>query len=153
MGPTVRVVIMGSGRVGARIATILAKNGHEVTIIDVDGESFRRLPPTFNGSTVIGTGIDEDILRSAGIERADAFIAVSGKDNRNIMATQLVDLLFDVDERICRITDPVREETYRRLGMTTVCPTTTVSAVIIDKVINMDAAIPGRLGAALSDVF
>lgn len=143
---------MGSGRVGARVATILDKNGHDVTVIDVAGDSFRRLPATFSGNTVIGTGIDEDVLRSAGIEGADAFIAVSGKDNRNIMATQLVDLLFDVPERICRITDPVREETYRRMGMATVCPTTTVSAVIIDTVINMDAAIPGRVGAALSDV-
>ncbi len=142
---------MGSGRVGARVATILDKNGHDVTVIDVAGDAFRRLPATFGGSTVIGTGIDEDVLRSAGIEGADAFIAVSGKDNRNIMATQLVDLLFDVPERICRITDPVREETYRRMGMTTVCPTTTVSAVIIDTVINMDAAIPGRVGAALGD--
>ena len=142
---------MGSGRVGARVATILDKNGHDVTVIDVAGDSFRRLPPTFGGSTVIGTGIDEDVLRSAGIEGADAFIAVSGKDNRNIMATQLVDLLFEVPERICRITDPVRDETYRRMGMTTVCPTTTVSASIIDTVINMDAAIPGRVGAALSD--
>ena len=143
---------MGCGRVGARIATILAKNGHDVTIIDIDGEAFRRLPPAFNGRTVIGTGIDEAILRSADIEAADAFIAVSGKDNRNIMATQLVALLFEVDERICRITDPVREETYRRMGMTTVCPTTTVSAVIIDKVIDLDGSVPSRVGAALADV-
>lgn len=142
---------MGSGRVGTRVATILDKNGHDVTVIDVAGDSFRRLPATFHGSTVIGTGIDEDVLRSAGIEGADAFIAVSGKDNRNIMATQLVDLLFDVPERICRITDPVREETYRRMGMTTVCPTTTVSAVIIDTVINMDAAVPGHGRAAKTD--
>lgn len=142
---------MGSGRVGARVAAILDKNGHDVTIIDVDGDSFRRLPAAFTGRTVIGTGIDEDVLRSAGIDQADAFIAVSGKDNRNIMATQLVDLLFDVSERICRITDPVREETYRRLGMTTVCPTTTVSAVIIDKVIDLDGAMPRGIASVVDD--
>lgn len=142
---------MGCGRVGARIAAILAKNGHDVTIVDIEGEAFRRLPPAFSGRTVIGTGIDEAVLRSAGIEEADAFIAVSGKDNRNIMATQLVALLFDVDERICRITDPVRDETYRRMGMTTVCPTTTVSAVIIDKVIDLDGSVPSRLATALAD--
>ena len=130
---------MGSGRVGARVAANLDRAGHDVTVIDVQGDSFRRLPAWFSGRTVIGTGIDEDVLRSAGIEQADAFIAVSGKDNRNIMATQLVDLLFDVPERICRITDPVRDETYRRLGLTTVCPTTTVSASIVD-----------RLGGALA---
>jgi trk system potassium uptake protein TrkA len=109
------------------------------------------LPPTFHGQTVLGTGIDEDVLRLAGIEDADAFIAVSGKDNRNIMATQLVQLLFDVEERICRITDPIREETYRRMGMKTVCPTTTLSAVIIDHVIDHDGSVrerPSRDGAA-----
>jgi trk system potassium uptake protein len=140
----VNVVIMGCGRVGARIATILDNNGHDVAVIEIDPDAFRRLPPGFSGRTVIGTGIDEDVLRAAGIERADAFIAVSGKDNRNIMATQLVQLQFQVEERICRITDPVREETYRRMGMKTVCPTTTLSATIVDQVINSEGAERGR---------
>ena len=142
---------MGSGRVGARVAGILDRDGHDVTVIDIAGESFRRLPAAFSGRTVIGTGIDEDVLRSAGIERADTFIAVSGKDNRNIMATQLVELLFDVPERICRITDPVRDETYRRLGMTTICPTTTVSSAIIARVIDPDGADPRSLSSVIDD--
>ncbi|HEV2527975.1 MAG TPA: TrkA family potassium uptake protein [Thermomicrobiales bacterium] len=133
------VVIMGCGRVGSRVAGILDGNGHTVAVIEIDQEAFRRLPPSFRGQTILGTGIDEDVLRAARIESADAFIAVSGQDNRNIMATQLVQLLFDVGERICRITDPVREDVFRRMGvMTTVCPTTTVSATIIDTVNSHD---------------
>jgi trk system potassium uptake protein TrkA len=130
-----KVVIMGCGRVGARIASILDHNGHDVSVIDTDPRAFRRLAPDFGGQTIIGTGIDEDVLRSAGIEEATAFIAVTNGDNRNIMAAQVARHVFNVPEVICRIYDPVREDTYRRLGLTTVCPTTTISAIILDHVI------------------
>ena len=50
------------------------------------------------------------------------------------MAAQVARLIFEVPEVICRIYDPVREDTYRRLGLTTVCPTTTISAIILDQV-------------------
>lgn len=133
-----KVVVMGCGRVGGRIASILDHNGHDVSVIDTDSRSFRRLPADFKGDTIIGTGIDEDILRSAGIEEAKAFIAVTNGDNRNIMAAQVARLVFDVPEVICRIYDPVREDTYRRLGLTTVCPTTTISAIVLDHVIGAD---------------
>lgn len=129
-----KAVIMGCGRVGARVASLLDHTGNEVTVIDIDSRAFQRLPSTFGGDTIIGTGIDEDVLRRAGIEDADAFIAVSNGDNRNIMAAQVARLIFNVPEVVCRIYDPVREDTYRRLGLTTVCPTTTISAMILDSV-------------------
>jgi trk system potassium uptake protein len=129
-----KVVIMGCGRVGARIASLLDHSGNAITVIDTDSRAFRRLPAGFGGETVIGTGIDEDVLRKAGIEEADAFIVVTNGDNRNIMAAQVARLIFEVPMVICRIYDPVREDTYRRLGLTTVCPTTTISAIILDHV-------------------
>jgi trk system potassium uptake protein TrkA len=129
-----KVVIMGCGRVGARIAALLDNTGNQVSVIDTDSQAFRRLPVAFSGETIIGTGIDEDVLRRAGIEEADAFVAVTNGDNRNIMAAQVARLIFDVPEVVCRIYDPVREDTYRRLGLTTVCPTTTMSAIILDLV-------------------
>jgi trk system potassium uptake protein TrkA len=130
-----KVVIMGCGRVGARIASILDHNGHDVSIIDTESRAFRRLAADFRGETVIGTGIDEDVLRAAGIEEATAFIAVTNGDNRNIMEAQVAQSVFQVPEVVCRIYDPVREDTYRRLGLTTVCPTTTISALVLDHVI------------------
>jgi trk system potassium uptake protein TrkA len=130
-----KVVIMGCGRVGARVASILDHNGHNVTVIDIDPAAFRRLSAEFSGDTIIGTGIDEDVLRSADIEQADAFVAVTNGDNRNIMAVQVARMIFDVPEVIARIYDPVREDTYRRLGVTTVCPTTTISAQIMDYIV------------------
>jgi trk system potassium uptake protein len=144
-----KVIIMGCGRVGARIASILDHNGHDVSIIDTDSRAFRRLASDFGGETIIGTGIDDDVLRAAGIERADAFIAVTNGDNRNIMAAQVARNIFNVPEVVCRIYDPVREDTYRRLGLTTVCPTTTISALVLDHVIAAsEAAIQSRGGEA-----
>lgn len=140
-----KVVVMGCGRVGARVASILDNNGHLVTVVDTDAQAFRRLATEFSGDTVIGTGIDEDVLRSAGIEQAHAFIAVTNGDNRNIMAAQVARRIFDVTEVIVRIYDPVREDTYRRLGLTTVCPTTTISALIMDHVIGAGEPLPQRI--------
>lgn len=129
------VVVMGCGRVGARVASILDHSGHTVTVIDTTSGSFKRLAAGYSGDTIIGTGIDEDVLRSAGIETADAFVAVTNGDNRNIMAGQVARAIFGVSQVIIRIYDPVREDTYRRLGLSTVCPTTTISAQIIDQVV------------------
>jgi trk system potassium uptake protein TrkA len=130
-----KVVVMGCGRVGARVASILDHNGHDVTVIDTDPMAFRRLSAEYSGDTIIGTGIDEDVLRNADIASAHAFVAVTNGDNRNIMAAQVAKSIFDVPEVIARIYDPVREDTYRRLGLTTVCPTTTISALIMDYVV------------------
>jgi len=128
------IVIMGCGRVGARVASSLDHNGHRVTIIDLRAAAFRRLQDDFSGDTVIGTGIDEDVLRLANIETADTFIAVAEHDNRNIMAAQVAKMIFNVPHVVIRIYDPVREDTYRRMGYATVCPTTTISALVLDQI-------------------
>lgn len=127
-------VIMGCGRVGARVASILDNAGHSVTVIDTNPLAFRRLAPEYGGDTIIGTGVDEDVLRRAGIEQAETFIAVTNADNRNIMAGQVAQVMFSVPEVIVRIYDPVRHDTFRRLGLATICPTITISAMIIDHV-------------------
>jgi trk system potassium uptake protein TrkA len=128
----VNVVIVGCGRVGARLAASLDQAGHRVAIVDIQSASFRRLPQDFGGRAVIGIGIDEDVLKSAGIEDADAFFAVTNGDNTNIMASQLAKKIFNVKHVSCRIYDPVREETYRRMGIHTVCPTTTIASLMLD---------------------
>lgn len=139
-----KIVIMGCGRVGARVASILDHHGHDVTIIDTNALAFRRLTPEYAGDTIIGTGIDEDVLRTAGIETTDVFIAVTNGDNRNIMAGQVAQTTFGIQNVIVRIYDPVREDTYRRLGLGTVCPTTTISALIIEQVMGASSALGRR---------
>ena len=125
-----KVVIMGCGRVGSRLATLLDREGHLVSVIDTNQNQFSRLPADFRGGTVLGTGIDEDVLRSAGIEDADAFVATTEGDNRNIMASQVAREIFRVPEVVTRIYDPAREEIYRGLGFDTVCPTKLISELI-----------------------
>ncbi len=125
-----KVVIMGCGRVGSRLGAQLDREGHTVSVIDTNPSQFKRLGEKFGGNTVIGTGIDEDVLRSAGIEGADAFIAVTEGDNRNIMASQVAKEVFGVPEVITRIYDPVRNEIYRGLGLDTVCPTVIITDTI-----------------------
>jgi trk system potassium uptake protein TrkA len=118
-----RVVILGCGRSGAYLAGVLVAEGHEVAVIDNSAAAFRRLEPDFPGGVVVGTGIDEDVLRRAGIEGADAFVAVTNGDNTNVMAAQVAKEIFGVPRVICRIYDPLREEIYRALGLETICPT------------------------------
>ncbi|MEZ4623865.1 MAG: TrkA family potassium uptake protein [Thermomicrobiales bacterium] len=107
-----RVVIVGCGRLGARLAAQLDEASNDVVIIDRDSLAFRKLAPSYRGDTLIGTGIDEDVLRQAGIEQADCFIAATEEDNRNIFAAQVAKMTFNVPKVFARIYDPVRAETY-----------------------------------------
>jgi trk system potassium uptake protein TrkA len=118
-----KVVIMGCGRVGATLATWLDNDGHDVTVLDTRPDAFKRLPPEFRGRRHAGNGIDQDVLARVGIKQADAFVAVTQGDNRNVMATQMAKHLFGVRRTLCRIYDPIREEIYRDLGLETISPT------------------------------
>ncbi len=118
-----KIVILGCGRVGATLATMLDRAGHQVSIIDYSNEAFRRLDPKFGGETLIGNGVDEEILVRAGIKDADAFAAVTNGDNRNIMASQIAKEIFNVKKVVCRIYDPIRQSTYNELGLDTISPT------------------------------
>lgn len=130
------VIIMGCGRVGARVATILATQGHEVTILDVKSTAFHRLAADFPGTTMIGNGIDQDTLRSAGIERADAFVAATQGDNRNIMASQVAKHVFGVKNVVTRIYDPIRSDTFAALGLRAISPTVIGANVIVEQLLN-----------------
>ncbi|XEK78144.1 TrkA family potassium uptake protein [Mumia sp. Pv4-285] len=121
------IVIMGCGRVGSTLARRLEGRGHSLAVIDSDADAFRRLGPTFTGLTVTGLGFDRDVQRRAGIERADAFAAVSSGDNSNIIAARVARELFGVDNVVARIYDPGRAEVFDRLGVPTV-PTVTWAA-------------------------
>jgi trk system potassium uptake protein TrkA len=131
----VNVVIMGCGRVGAQLAALLEEAGHKVTILDRDTYSFHRLPSSFNGTPLVGDGTDEESLKKAGIEEADAFVAVTQGDNRNVMAAQIAREIFNVPKVVCRIYDPLREEIYHTLGLDTISPTKVGAQLLRDKVV------------------
>lgn len=131
-----RIVILGCGRVGSTLAAMLTREGHQVSIIDRDQGAFdkavQRLGPDFTGETVRGVGIDEDALRQAGIEQADAFIAVTSGDNTNIVAAQIARRHFHTPKVLARVYDPIRAEAYRQVGVETICTTTIDAGVFHD---------------------
>jgi trk system potassium uptake protein TrkA len=116
----VHVVIMGCGRLGSTLAHNLDARGHSVAVIDQNADAFRRLGAEFGGITVTGFGFDRDVLRAAGIERADAFAAVSSGDNSNIISARLAHETFGVSRVVARIYDSRRAQVYERLGIPTV---------------------------------
>jgi trk system potassium uptake protein len=119
----VKIVIVGCGRVGGSAAELWDRAGHEVIVLDISTRAFERLPSGFGGSAVRGDGTDEDVLRRAGTEGADIFIALTEGDNRNVMAAQLAVEAFEVPQVIAKINDPVRAAAYAELGIATICRT------------------------------
>jgi trk system potassium uptake protein TrkA len=138
----VKVVILGCGRVGATLATQLDRAGHIVSVIDSNSDSFQRLGSKFRGEKITGNGVDEELLRSAGIVSADAFIAVTDGDNRNIMASQIAKEIFSVKKVVCRIYDPLRQVTFNEPGLEAICPTTIVSDLLLNA---LNSSSPGKM--------
>ena len=134
-----RVVILGCGRVGSTLAAMLTREGHHVCVIDRDQEAFdkaaQRLGPDFTRETVRGIGIDEDTLRQAGIEEADAFISVTSGDNTNIVAAQIAHAEFKVPKVLVRVYDPIRAEAYRGADIETICTTTLTAGLFHDRLL------------------
>ncbi len=126
------IIVLGCGRLGSTFARLMHHDGHNVTVIDLQSEAFRRLDTKFRGNRIVGNGIDEDVLKRAGIETADVFIAATQGDNRNIMAAQIAQRVFKVEKVLARIFDPVRADRYRQLGIITLCTTTIASGLMRD---------------------
>ena len=118
-----KIVIMGCGRVGSTVATRLDAEGHDVTIVDLETQAFRRLPDSFGGERFAGSGVDARVLIAAGIREADAFLALTQGDNRNLFASQLAKHLFRVETVVTRVYDPLRAELFEELGLRTFSPT------------------------------
>jgi trk/ktr system potassium uptake protein len=127
-----KVVIVGCGRVGAILAELLDAAGHQVIILDLQTRAFDRLTPTFGGDAIRGDGTEEDVLRRAGTEGADVFLALTEGDNRNIMAAQLASEGFGVERIVAKINDPVRAEAYASLGIATLCRTNMMADAIYE---------------------
>jgi trk system potassium uptake protein len=119
----VKIVIVGCGRVGASAADQYDRAGHEVIVLDSSTSAFDRLPSTFGGTAIRGDGTDEDVLRRAGAEGADVFLALTEGDNRNVMAAQLGVEALGVRKVVAKINDPVRASAYAELGIATICRT------------------------------
>ena len=128
-----KIIIMGCGRVGGRLAGMMDAAGHDITIMDLNAYSFRRLPTGFGGKALVGNGVDQEFLKAAGIEQADVFLAITQGDNRNLMASQIAKHIFGVPRVITRVYDPLRQEIFATLGLDTISPTTIFADIIKNK--------------------
>ena len=127
------ILVAGCGRLGAGLAKVLSSQGHDVVAICAEGENRGRLENGFDGLLVNGSPSDADVLREAGIEKADLLVAATANDNLNVMAIQIAKEIFKTPMVLARISDPEREKFYKGMGLSTVCPTTTG----INQIINL----------------
>lgn len=127
-----RVVILGCGRHGSHLANSLSRAGHEVVVIDKERDAFDRLEHDFEGRKVVGLGIDEDVLKRAGLPSADIFVALAYGDNTNVMAAQIARVKYEVPKVLCRVKDPSRARDYREMGVETFSSTLLNAGVIED---------------------
>jgi trk system potassium uptake protein len=117
-----RAIVLGCGRLGSTVANMLDGAGHEVTVIDLDPGAFELLRPSFSGERIVGFGYDRHVLEQARLERADAFVAATAGDNRNLVAALAAKRRFRVPIVVARIYDPDRARIYLGHGIRTVSP-------------------------------
>ena len=123
-----KVIVIGSGRVGSSTAKKLQAEGWDVTVVDEKDEALTRLGANWSGGFVVGHGMDSEILRRAGIADADAVVVATNGDNTNLVIGQVVKKRYGIECVVVRILDPARAEFYAARGMHTVCPTQTAIA-------------------------
>src|SRR5712692_2639907 len=118
-----KIVILGLSRFGVQFATLMRAAGHQLALIDRSPESFSRLPKNFDAVPVLGIGIDEDVMRKAGVDQADLFVAATDSDNTNLMAAQVAKVVFNTKRSVARVHDQDRAEIFNALGLIEViCP-------------------------------
>jgi trk system potassium uptake protein TrkA len=138
------VIVGGCSMVGAHLAYVLSMEGHRVTVIDEDPALFKRLPPGYAGEFVEGVIYDEETLIEAGIESADAFVSVTKKDNKNLMAAEVARHVFEVPHVMARLFNPDKEPTYQALKMPFVSGTTMLAQVMLERLLNPVVSVRAR---------
>ncbi len=118
------IIIAGCSTVGAILVKKFSEEGHDVVVIDRDSGNFAKLGSGCNCMTITGMPIDEDVLKEAGIEKADALAAVTNDDNTNIMIAQIARQLYGVPKVLVQTDDPERQRVLTIMGLQIICPTT-----------------------------
>lgn len=128
------LVVLGCGKLGSMLANLLSREKHNIVVIDKDSAAFQLLDSAFNGITILGNGIDVDVQRKAGVDGADAFVAVSGNDATNLMAAQVARRVYHVPKVVARVSDSENESLYHYFGIETVFPIQSEAIEIRDRI-------------------
>ena len=126
------IVIMGGGKVGEYLATVMLDQGHEVAVIEQARETADRLSIELQGQYLIiqGDGTDSDFQEDAGIRHADVFVAVTGRDDDNLLACEIATRVFNVPRCIARVNSPKNLRIFKEVGIECVSSTTLIANLI-----------------------
>lgn len=116
------IIIVGCGRLGAHLANLLFESGKSVVIVDMKPSAFRRLAESFGGFALEADATELDMLKRAGVESADVFVATTDDDNTNIMLAQIAKSVYGVKKVVARVYEPHRQKIYEELELETICP-------------------------------
>ena len=136
-----KVLVIGSGRVGSAVAQQLLGSGWEVTVLDENEDALGRLGESWTGDFIVGHGMDLQLLREGGIEDADAVVVTTDGDNSNIVIGQMAQKHFAVRSVIVRILDPGRADFFKTRGLDVVCPTQSAIEVLTNAVRAVEGAL------------
>ena len=109
------IIILGAGQIGSSLAGILSVENHDVAIVDLDAKRLHELQEHYDVRTVVGRATYPDVLRQAGADNCDMIIAVTNRDEVNMVACQVAYSLFNIPKKIARIRSPhyfIRKELF-----------------------------------------
>ncbi len=118
-----KIIVIGCGRMGAGLSLNLTKKGHNVTVIDLDPESFESIGQNFSGDKVVGVGFDRDVLKDAKIDQADALVSCTSSDEVNVVVARIAKNIYRVPRVVARLYEPMKADIYHRLGIQTISTT------------------------------
>jgi len=116
------IVIVGCGKLGSIVARELANQNHNISVVERDGEKLASLGGGFNGFVTKGIEFDHDNLVAAGIEKADAVLAMTEDDNINITVALVATQIFGVKRVIAQVNEPARRHVYDALEIEVISP-------------------------------
>lgn len=131
-----KIIIIGGGKVGYYLVKTLLPYKHKITIIEKTTEFCNKIASELDVEVIIGDGTDISLLSQLGVDKADVFIAVTGKDEDNLIACQLAKRNFHVARTIARINNPKNISVFEKLGVDLAVSSTSMIAEMIEKEID-----------------
>lgn len=116
-------LIIGSDKTSQRLAYELSEQGHDLTVLSKNENELDMIEAKLPGCTALGNPLDRDVLEMVGGSNLDAVAVLTEDDNTNAMVSQILKYEFKISDVYTRVLDTTREKVFRKLGLTTVCPT------------------------------
>ena len=127
------IIIAGGGKLAYFLCRAIQSKGHKVILINSSYQECKWLARHLKAIIVHGDAGDPKVLKEAGIEGVDQVLAVTSKDEDNLVICQLADLQFKVPRSIAIVNDPDHAEVFKRLGVTAVSPIRILSSIIEER--------------------